>query len=43
MAAEIKCDPKLEIAHVFIDMASDSGVLIDQKLRGLRGSRNQRL
>ena len=41
MAAEIKCDPELEIAHVFIDMAGNAGVLIDQKLRGQKGSENQ--
>ncbi len=43
MAAEIKCDPELEMAHVFVDTAGDSGVLIDRELRGQGGSENQPL
>ncbi|MGB8340372.1 MAG: hypothetical protein WCE51_02185 [Chthoniobacterales bacterium] len=43
MVAENKCDPELEMAHVFVDTAGDSGVLIDQELRGPRGSKNQPL
>jgi hypothetical protein len=34
MAAEIKCDPELKNAHAFIDIAGDSRVSIDPKVRG---------
>jgi hypothetical protein len=43
MAAEIKFDPELEMAHVFVETAGDSGVLIDRELRGQRRSEDQPL
>ncbi len=43
MAAEIKSDLELKIAHVFIDMVSDSDLLIEQGPRGQRVSENQPL
>ena len=38
MAAEIKCDPELKNASVFIDAAGDSRVLINPKVRGQKGN-----
>jgi hypothetical protein len=38
MAAEIKNDPELKIAHIFIEMVGDSKLLIDQGPRGQRVS-----
>ena len=43
MAAEIKSDPGLKLAHVFIDMLGDSVLLIDQGPRGQRVSERQPL
>ena len=42
-AAEIKSDPEVKIAHVFIDRASGPECLIDQSSRGWRGSESQLL